>query len=71
VKRLNEEGIPRADLLLALRDVKVVREARANDYCLLCRKKGVNEAALCTFCYSMLDGEEMRVAGLWLAGVGP
>lgn len=69
--RLNGEGIPRDNLLLALRDRRAVTGARRIDACLLCRNPRVNEAGLCESCYAMLDGEELRLATRWLAGVGP
>jgi hypothetical protein len=71
VDRLNGEGILRKNLILALRDRRAVGTARRINSCLLCRRIGVNEAALCDVCYSMLDGEELVWAQKWLTGVGP
>lgn len=69
--RLNGEGIPRHHLLLALKNRKVVLDARRIDACLLCRNRRVNEAGLCDSCYAVLDGEELRLVNRWMAGVGP
>jgi hypothetical protein len=71
VERLNSEGIPRHQLTLFLRDRKQVATARRIDRCLLCRRERVNDAGLCDVCYSMLDGDELRLAGRWLTGEGP
>jgi hypothetical protein len=71
VERLNGEGIPRRMLSLALKDRKQVFVARKINSCLLCRRIGVNEAGLCDVCYSMLDGDELKLAVSWLQGVGP
>lgn len=71
VERLNSEGIRRQDLMLALRDRRKVALARRIDSCLLCRRGGVNDAAICEVCYGMLDGEELRLAARWLSGEGP
>jgi hypothetical protein len=69
--RLNPEGIPRHHLLLALKDVKQVRDARRINSCLLCRRIGVNEAGLCEVCMALLSPEEIELAERWLRGVGP
>ena len=71
MERLNSEGILRSDLAFALGSRKIVRDARKMDSCLLCRRKNVNEAALCDVCYSMLEGDELMLALKWLTGVGP
>jgi hypothetical protein len=71
MERLNGEGIPRHTLLLALKNRRQVMEARRIDACLLCRNRKVNEAGLCDACYSLLDGEELRIVGRWMTGVGP
>jgi hypothetical protein len=71
MSRINSEGIPREDLLFALRTPRMVSEARRIDSCLLCRNRRVNEAGLCDVCYTMLDGEEFRLVGRWLSGEGP
>ena len=71
MERLNGEGIPRRHLSLALKDKKQVATARRINSCLLCRRIGVNEAGICEVCYAMLDGDELRLATLWLQGVGP
>ncbi len=69
--RVNSEGIPRHRLLFALTDRRSVMTARRIDSCMLCRDSGVNEAALCSKCWSQLNDEEL-VAGLrWLTGAGP
>ena len=69
--RLNSEGIPRDQLILALKDRRAVATARRINSCLLCRRIGVNEAGLCVVCYGMLNDEELRLAERWLRGVGP
>jgi hypothetical protein len=48
-----------------------VAKAIKEDACLLCRSKGVNEAALCDACYALLDEEELKLAERWLSGIGP
>lgn len=57
--------------MFAMRDRRVVSEARRIDTCLLCRNSPVNEAGLCLVCYSTLDGEELKLASRWMAGIGP
>lgn len=71
VDRLNSEGIPRYQLTIALKDRRQVFEARKINICMLCRRRGVNSCGLCEICYSGLDGEELRLASLWLTGVNP
>ena len=71
VDRLNPEGIPRNQLAFVLTQPRRVREARRIDACLLCRRASVNDAGLCEICYSMLDGEELRLATRWTVGGGP
>jgi hypothetical protein len=62
VHRLNSEGILRRDLPFALKNRRMVTDARRIDSCLLCRRPHVNEAALCDVCYAMLEGEELELA---------
>ena len=69
--RLNPEGIPRNQLHFVLTQPGRVREARRIDKCLLCRRSRVNDAGLCEVCYSMLDGEEQRIATRWTTGGAP
>ena len=69
--RLNSEGIPRSQLLYALGNRKMVEFARQTNACLLCCRKGVNEAGLCQWCYSALDAPELQAAVKWTSGVGP
>jgi len=69
VERWNSEGIPRDQLMWALTQRPVIRSFRKLDSCMLCRRKGVNEAALCEACFSMLDGIEFDSAQQWLSGV--
>jgi hypothetical protein len=71
VERYNSEGIPRDKLVVALRDRRLVAEARRVGFCILCRRSPVNEAGLCEICYSGLDGEELRLATTWTSGAGP
>lgn len=71
VSRLNPEGIPRDQLLFVLGQPRRVREARRIDRCLLCRGARVNDAGLCELCYSMLDGDEQRLATRWTTGGAP
>lgn len=69
--RFNREGVPRADLLLALRAPKIVRTAVETDTCLLCCARKVNEAGLCQMCMPLVSDEELRVIERWMTGVGP
>ncbi|MBI1757237.1 MAG: hypothetical protein HY248_01920 [Fimbriimonas ginsengisoli] len=69
--RINPEGLPRHELIHALRSRRSVFKARRIRQCLLCRAGKVNEAGLCEVCYASLDDEELRLAGRWLSGVGP
>jgi len=71
MERLNSEGIPRDQLLLALKDRKMVLTARRFDTCLLCRRRGVNEAGLCAVCWALLNDEELKQGTRWVTGVGP
>ena len=71
VDRLNPEGIPRNQLAFVLTQPRRVLEARRIDACLLCRRQGVNEAALCEVCYAMLDGAEQSLATRWTSGGAP
>ncbi|MBS1718033.1 MAG: hypothetical protein JSS72_09920 [Armatimonadetes bacterium] len=70
-ERDNSEGLPRDRLIAYLRDARRIAFARRAGYCLLCRRKSVNEAALCGSCYSQLTEEEFGVAQRYLSGVGP
>ncbi len=69
--RVNSQGIPRKQLLWTLSQPRHVKKAIREDACLLCRTRGVNEAALCDTCYALLDEEELKSAERWLSGVGP
>lgn len=69
--RLNSEGIPRKDLLWALRQGKIVATARRMDSCLLCRRRGVDESGLCNVCVSALTDEEQVLVESWRRGTGP
>lgn len=69
--RVNSQGIPRQRLIWTLAQVKIVKKAIKEDSCLLCRAKGVNDAALCEVCYALLDEAEFKAADCWLSGVGP
>ncbi len=71
MERYNSEGIPRNLLPQALRDRRQVLNARKIDSCLLCRARSVNEAGLCRVCWVLLTDEELRLAQVWLNGVGP
>lgn len=71
MERLNVEAIPREHLLQALREKGAVPVHRRIDKCLLCRRPGVNEAALCVGCWSLLGDEEIRQAERWLNGGNP
>ena len=68
---MNSEGIIRENLMHALKDPRTVREAKRIDRCLLCRRPGVNDAALCEFCWALLDEDELKQGQRWLSGVGP
>jgi hypothetical protein len=71
VERHNSEGIRRDQLLTALKDWRTVTNARRNDSCLLCRRSGVNEAALCEVCWTLLSDQELQQGVRWISGVGP
>jgi hypothetical protein len=71
VERYNSEGELREDLLLILQTPRKVLNARRIDTCILCRAKRVNESGLCVVCYSLLDGDELRMANRWMAGLEP
>jgi hypothetical protein len=69
--RYNSEGIRREELIWTLGQARFVLNARKLDSCLLCRRNGVNEAGLCTVCWSSLDDEEYEAAKKWTSGVMP
>jgi hypothetical protein len=71
MERLNSEGIPRDQLSYALTNPRIVSFARETDSCMLCKRKDVNEAGLCRWCYSGLDEPEIKLAVKWTSGVGP
>lgn len=71
VERMNSEAIPMHQLILALKDPKMVPEFRRIDRCLLCRRQRVNEAALCESCWALLGDDEIRQAERWLNGGQP
>jgi hypothetical protein len=71
MERLNSTGIPRQHLLFALKDARTVNAARRIDSCLLCRRNGVNDAALCHVCWALLNEDELKQGERWLTGVGP
>lgn len=66
--RLNDEGVPRSQLKLALQNVRVVQTARRINACLLCRDRDVNESGLCGKCWSQLTDDEFALAQKWLQG---
>ncbi len=69
--RINAQGLPRDQLLFALTQRRIVRQARKEDACLLCRQERVNEAGLCEYCIAILDEDEMKLAERWMNGSGP
>lgn len=69
--RINSEGIRREELVWALGQRLLVLGARKIDSCLLCRRAGVNEAAICDYCWTTLDDSELRAASKWTIGVMP
>jgi hypothetical protein len=69
--RLNSEGIRRDQLVWVLTQRHIVLKARKVNSCLLCRRVGVNEAALCEVCHALLNDDEFRVASKWISGEGP
>ncbi len=72
MERLNSEGIPRHQLKFALSRPSTVQTARRVDKCILCKRKGVNEAGLCDLCYPLIqDPEELKLVERWLSGEGP
>jgi hypothetical protein len=69
IERWNSEGIPRDQLVVALRTPRIVRFARRINSCLLCRRKSVNEAGICEVCTAnILDAEELRLIGEYRTG---
>lgn len=71
MERFNSEAIPRHKLIEALKDAFAVRIARRIDRCLLCKRPGVNEAALCDVCWTLITEDELALAQRWLNGVAP
>lgn len=71
MERLNSEGVPLRLTLLTLQTPHLVRDARNKDRCFLCQRPKVNQAGLCDYCYSQLDGEELRVATQYMDGIRP
>lgn len=71
VDRLNEEGVPRDQLLGALKRPDMVEFARKHNRCMVCGRRRVNEAGLCMGCYSALSDAELKVAERWLGGSLP
>lgn len=71
MERLNSEGIPRDKLSIALKNPRVVGSARKINSCMLCKRRGVNEAGLCDVCYILLSDTELRLANRWMTGEGP
>jgi hypothetical protein len=69
--RINAQGVPRDELYWVMSQSRFVRKARKIDRCLLCCANGVNEAALCDNCYTLLNEKELELAERWLSGVGP
>lgn len=45
--------------------------ARRINTCLLCRRRGVNDAGVCDVCNASLTEEELRLVEKWLRGTGP
>ncbi|MGI8922503.1 MAG: hypothetical protein ACR2HJ_00450 [Fimbriimonadales bacterium] len=68
MRRLNSEGIARADLVVALRSERAVRIARAKGLCMLCCNAPVNAVALCEGCMANLTDEEFDAARPWIEG---
>lgn len=69
--RINPEGIQRHQLTWVLTQPRYVRAAVRIDQCLLCRDKNVNEAGLCSVCWTYLTPEETELAIHWMTGVLP
>lgn len=69
--RINPEGIPRDQLVWALGQARIVQEAVRTDRCLLCRDPKVNEAGLCSVCWTYLTAAETELALNWTSGVMP
>lgn len=69
--RINSTGIKRSELLWALGNPALVRDARERDSCLLCRGSRVNEAGLCNVCTTSLNDAESRMVEKWMAGGSP
>lgn len=71
MSRIHREGVPRDDLLIALRTKSMVITARETDTCMLCCAKKVNDAGICQMCMPLVSDEELKVIERWMAGVGP
>ncbi len=71
MERLNSEGIPRERLPIALKNSRTVGVARRINSCMLCKRRGVNEAGLCDVCYALLNDNELKLANRWMTGEGP
>ena len=69
--RLHPEGLSRPQLRYALGVKRFVQLARQSNNCMLCMRKGVNEAGLCEFCMGLLDDRENQMANRWMTGQGP
>lgn len=67
--RINSEGIPQEHLRFALKNSRIIADARRIDACLMCRRPRVNVAGICEYCYSQLDGEELVMVTRIMSGV--
>jgi hypothetical protein len=66
MRRFNSRGVPREELVLALKNRELVRLARQRDQCLICLAPRVTKAGLCEGCLATLTDEELLYAVPWL-----
>lgn len=71
MRRLNSDGIDRAELLIALKSEATIKKAKDRNQCLLCRTGPVNDAGICRECYANLTEGELIAARPWVEGRAP
>lgn len=67
--RVNQDCIPRSDLIWVLDRPDLVRERLQVGRCFLCSGTPINAAALCDICVVMLSPQETRKMERWTIGV--
>lgn len=66
MRRFNSRGIPREELVIALKTRQLVHLARERNQCLICLAPRVTKAGLCEGCLATLTDEELHHALPWL-----